>query len=209
MTTTLVVPTEPHVGPLPNNQEPVFQTWKVEGERLVGKLNSSKDAYENSQWAVGDWLVDGEKKFGEKAYKTAEEITGWKRGTLYNIVWVVKSFPTPSLRSETDLKWSHFKELAELPEGSREEALQHFNDGFPHSVRDIRIYVDSVLRKVTERKEPERPGSPKNFVYLQVSLKPNVRDLVKKYAKAKGKHPDVLLREIVTEYFKKNKPDIE
>jgi hypothetical protein len=207
MTTTFALPTETHLPP-DVMKHADFETWKEQGGNLVYSFKKAQNAVETGQWDIGDWLIQGE-KFGKKAYGEAERITGWQRGTLQNVVWVTKKFPI-SLRSETKLKWSHFKELAKIEDdGVREELLQQFNDGFEHTVLDVRSRVDAVLIKLKKKKGSANEKPPKTFVYLQVSLKPDLRDLVKSYARAEGKHPDVLLREIVTAYFKKNKPVIE
>lgn len=206
MTTTLVVPAEPQ---LLSDQRPNFEAWRRKGEELVRSLKTAKNAVEMNQWGIGDWLVRGEKDFGKKAYDEAEQITGLERESLYNIVWVVKKFPI-SLRSETGLKWSHFKELARISdENVREEVLGQLNDGFPHPVVAVRERVDAVLRKLANNKGPQRETKPKTWVYLQVSMKPDLRDVVKSYARAKRTHPDVLLRKIVTEYFEVHRRDIE
>jgi hypothetical protein len=154
--------------------------------------------------------LDGELHFGEKAYDAAEQITGLSRGSLYNIVWVVKRFQDTSLRSESGLKWSHFKELARIADDNvRDEVLGQFNQGFSPSVHDVRQRVNSVLKKLTEKSSSSKTKPPKTLVHLQVSLKPELGDLVKAYAKANRTQTDVLLRRIVTEYFERHKKDIE
>jgi len=173
---------------------------------MLTVLHKNVVALDDSRWAIGDWLVEGEKQFGEKAYEEAEQITGWERGSLYNVVWVVKRFREPSLRSETSLKWSHFKELARIQdENGREELLRQFNDGFAHSVINVRSRVDEVVKKLRERKGPEKEKTQKSFVYLQVSLKPDDRDQVKRLAKAANLDSDVFLRNIVEEYLERRK----
>lgn len=165
-------------------------------------LQEVKNSFETNRWAIGDWLVDGENQFGEKAYGEAEKITGWERGSLYNIVWVVRRFPTPSLRSEASLKWSHFKELARIAdENVRVELLRGFDDGFDHSVLDVRSHVDAVLKGLREKKGSSKAKAEKTVVYLQISLEPDQRDLIKRLAKAKGETPDVFLRDIVLKYL--------
>jgi len=208
MTTSLVVRTESEP-PILSKRPLDFETWKKDGSRRFHSLQTTAKALETDRWAIGDWLIEGEEEFGKKAYEEAEQITGWERGTLYNVVWVVRRFRTLSLRSETGLKWSHFKELARIEdEQAREVLLRQFNDGFQHSVLDVRSSVDSFLRKLSEKKDSEKVKPKKSFVYLQVSLKPNDRDLVKLLAKAERKKPELFLRDIVLEYFDRNKKDV-
>jgi hypothetical protein len=180
-----------------------FESWK---EDFADHFRSFENTREISRWDIGDKLMEGESCFGKKAYEEAGQITGWKRGTLYNLVWVVAKFPTPSLRSETNLKWSHFKELAPIEdEKVREEVLRQFNDGFPHSVLDVRSRVAAVLTKL--HKGPTKAKVPKTFLYL-LSLDPSLRDRVKSLAGAERTTLDVLLRNIVVQYFDDHKKEV-
>jgi len=207
MTTTLVAPTEQHLQVVSN-----LEAWKRDGADRVRRFKAAESASEMGVWEIGDWLIEGldDKEFGTKAYEEAEQITGWQRETLYTVVWVVRKFP-PSLRSETALKWSHFKELARIKdENVREKALHRFtDDGFEHSVLDVRSYVDRVLEKLKAGKpKGGKQGNQKTYVQLTVSLKADYRDLVKAYAKAKRTTPELLLREIVMEYLEDNKKEV-
>jgi hypothetical protein len=186
--------------------ETTFIEWKKKLEKLVYRLNAHEKGLEASQWRIGDWLLQGEKDFDEKAYDAAETITGWSRGTLYNIVWVVGKFPTLSLRSETKLQWSHFKELARIKDKKlREEALQEFSDGHRHSVIEVREEVEKILRK---NGHGPTPSQQKSFVSMQVSFNVGFRKQVKDLAKMATKRPDVLLRELVERYFDEYKAEI-
>lgn len=202
MTTSLVAPND-HSS-LIGRQPPNFETWKQAGADLVRNLEENKNAVETDRWAIGEWLLDGESEFGEKAYAEAEQITGWVRGHLYNVVWVTRRFPTSSLRSETGLKWSHFKELARIKdEGARASLLESLNDGFAHSVLKVRSQVDAALKKGDEPKGPKNAKASKSFVYMRVSLKPNVRDLIARLAKEERKTPEVFLRAVVHQYLQR------
>jgi len=201
MTTTLTLPSETEPSDLAIQP---FDTWKAKGENLFRRLQATASSLETNRWDIGDWLIKGQSEFGEKAYETAERITGWERSSLYNIVWVVGRFPTSSLRSETGLKWSHFKELARIPnEGSREEALRRFNDGFEHSVLEVRSFVDAVLGKQHEGTGSEGKKQ-KSFMLFRVPLKLNYREMVESLEKEERKRLDALLSKVVVEYLEKN-----
>jgi len=203
MTTTLVAPTETQLQ-LVSSQH--FDTWRKQGQGLFHHLQATENALELSQWKIGDWLIEGDDTFGEKAYQTAEQITGWTRETLYNVVWVTKKFPAGSLRSENALKWSHFKELASIEDDQvRERLLDKFNDGFPYSVRDVRDRVHKELAKSKKKKTESSKEQAKKWVFLRVSLEPDHGGLVKTLAEIRRTPQDVLLRKIVTDYFKQRK----
>ena len=198
MTTSLIVPNESsQLINLPSDLE----SWKERGAGLLRSLREVKNSFEMNRWAIGDWLVDGEDEFGEMAYSEAAQITGWERGSLYNIVWVVRKFPI-SLRSETGLKWSHFKELARIEdEKVRQELLRGFNNGFEQTVLNVRSRVDAVLKNLRKKRGSKKAKAQKILVYLQVSMEPDQRHRIKRLAKAKGETPDVFLRNIVLNYL--------
>jgi hypothetical protein len=204
MTPTQALPTD--------SQSPVeakpFEAWKQKGEELFITLQLKEDEYETSQWVIGDWLLKGKEtlKFGKKAYDVAEQITGWKRGNLYNVVSVVRRFQDPSLRSETKLKWSHFKELARIKdEKKRLEVLDKLNDGFPKTVLQVRDAVEKVLEK---KQAKQGQSAPKAF-YLHTSLEKEDRHLFRVLAKRRKKTSDELLRSIVLKFIAEHKHEIQ
>src|SRR5258708_5036234 len=80
MTTTWVEPTETQLQ-LVSSQH--FDTWRKQGQGLFHHLQATENALELSQWKIGDWLIEGDDTFGEKAYQAAKQITGWTKETLY------------------------------------------------------------------------------------------------------------------------------
>jgi|SRR5580704_13348170 hypothetical protein len=202
MTTTLVAPTE--LQPVANANP--FNAWKRKGEDLFSRLQDTEKAHETSQWDIGEWLVKGEDNFGKKAYEAAEQITDWARGTLYNVVSVVRRFPDPSLRSETALTWSHFKELARIKdEKKRLELLDKLDDGFPKTVQQVRDCVDKAL----EKKAPKQGQPATKAFYLRTSLKKEEKHLFRALAKKARKTTDQLLRKIVLGYIEEHKREVE
>jgi hypothetical protein len=205
MNTTLATP------PPPPTQDTTLEWWTKMGEQIVRTYRTTDKALETCQWEIGDWLVTGETGFGKKAYDEAERITGFERASLYNIVWVVRKFPRVpnSLRSETNLTWSHFKELARIQdEKFREIVLEEVNDGLPHSVREVREMVDTQLKSLKKlTRSGGKPRPPQTKIYQRI-LFAKERKRFKQLAQAKGKAPDQLLREIVHEYLVAHKDEL-
>jgi N6-adenosine-specific RNA methylase IME4 len=73
------------------------------------------------QWWMGDWLLFGERKYGEK-YKEALELTPYSHQTLMDFCWVAKEFGIS--RRRENLSWSHHKEVA----GQGREQQNHLLD---------------------------------------------------------------------------------
>lgn len=81
-----------------------FDAWIDLGKRLA-KADDSLGIWR------GDWINYGKHEYGKK-YEAAVALTGLKKNTLANDVWVAKAID-PSLRSEK-LTTRHYKELAPL-----------------------------------------------------------------------------------------------
>jgi hypothetical protein len=219
MATTTVDVKRPSIAfpqqPTKHRRPVAFDAWQRQGEELVRLYQKTDAAFEAIQWHIGDWLVQGEKKFEKKAYAEAERITGWDRNYLYNVVWVVKRFAAgSSLRKETTLKWSHFKELAWIAdEQRREQVLRRVSDpiSYPNAptVRDLREIVDRERNKESANESvPKGNGRLKDLAYLRVPLTPGHCMLLKDLADAKRMDRDALLAKIVVGYLKENKSQI-
>jgi hypothetical protein len=81
-----------------------FHQWVAAGRRF-GEIGRG------SQWWIGDWLLYGTSRFGER-YVEASKITGYDPKSLRNMRYVASQF-APSLRRD-NLNWSHHALLAGL-----------------------------------------------------------------------------------------------
>ncbi|MGA7623220.1 MAG: hypothetical protein WB630_12015 [Candidatus Acidiferrales bacterium] len=59
--------------------------WAAEGEDLARRSNKT-------QWDLGDWLIEGERRLLSRAYRDAMRITGLARATLWDIKGVADFF---------------------------------------------------------------------------------------------------------------------
>jgi len=78
------------------------QQWEECGQAL-------RQVDEARQWAIGDWLADGKRHYGDGLYKRAAEITGLTEGTLMSFASMSTAFEL-SLRRE-NLCYGHHKEV--------------------------------------------------------------------------------------------------
>lgn len=81
-----------------------YRAWLLEGRRIGVMARASV-------WWIGDWLLYGTSKWGER-YVEAAKITGYDPKTLRNIRYVSACFDM-SLRRDS-LTWSHHALLAAL-----------------------------------------------------------------------------------------------
>lgn len=87
-----------------------FKEWTALGSRL-GHVSSA------SAWALGDWLLFGQRSFGQR-YRTALQETNLDYQTLRNYAWVAGTFE-PSRRHD-GLSFQHHAELASVSEAEQE-----------------------------------------------------------------------------------------
>jgi hypothetical protein len=87
-----------------------FDTWNEVGSWLLAISNSSA-------WCLGDWLVYGQRAFGER-YRAALATTGLDYQTLRNYAWVARRFP--HARRHTTVSFQHHAEVAALSEAAQE-----------------------------------------------------------------------------------------
>jgi hypothetical protein len=104
-----------------------YAQW-VEAGRRIGALGRG------GQWWVGDWLVYGAGRWGEK-YVAAAKITGYDTGSLRNMASLASQFA--SSRRRDNLTWGHHAAVASL-EISEQEACLDLAVSEMMSVADLR-----------------------------------------------------------------------
>ncbi len=88
-------------------------------------------------WAVGDWLKQGQWKWGEKYAQAASE-TGLKEERLQQYQWVAEHVENRTRC--TDLSWSHHREVADLDAGQQAEWLTRARDE-GMTANDLRLAI--------------------------------------------------------------------
>jgi hypothetical protein len=119
-----------------------FEEWSTLGSRL-GHVSSA------SAWALGDWLLFGQRSFGRR-YRTALLETNLDYQTLRNYAWVAGSFE-PSRRRDA-LSFQHHAELASVPEAEQELWLRRAET--EHWSRN------ELRRRLSSQRSARRPAAP-------------------------------------------------
>ena len=70
------------------------------------------------QWAIGDWLADGKRHYGDGLYKEAAQVLGYSQTSLRDFKYISDNFKM-SLRHDK-LGWSHHKEVSSLKQTATE-----------------------------------------------------------------------------------------
>jgi hypothetical protein len=134
-----------------------LQQWIMVGRRL-SRVSSA------SAWALGDWLLFGERTF-EKRYRAAIEATELDYKTLRNYAWVARGFSV-SRRRDT-LSFKHHAEVVALSEVEQELWLAR---------AEAQHWSRNELR---ERLRPHRASAPaprpRSPVVVRVEVTPDDR----------------------------------
>ena len=96
-----------------------YRDWVTVGKRLASVTSAST-------WALGDWLLFGERSFGHR-YRAAIEATNLDYQTLRNYAWVAGRFAPPRRRAA--LSFQHHAEVASMPEADQDLWLQRAQNG--------------------------------------------------------------------------------
>ncbi|GAI72168.1 unnamed protein product, partial [marine sediment metagenome] len=142
--------------------------WQNYGE-ILKRIDEAK------QWAIGDWLVDGKKHYGDGLYERAAEILGYEQKTLREFKSLSDRFEL-SVRTDKVL-WRHHYEVASLKKTYRPETdkwevsdepdtdkMQEFLKRAEEeklSVRELRDIVSQF--KANQQREIELANEPEKY----------------------------------------------
>ncbi len=115
-----------------SGQAATFEEWEMVG-RALKKIESGL------QFAIGDWLLDGERRWGEK-YTEAAALVGYKAKTLRQLVWVCRQVHL-SLRIDK-LTFGHHVLVAGMPADQQIMWLERAADATPSwSINRLRLEI--------------------------------------------------------------------
>jgi hypothetical protein len=133
--------------------------WSPKGELehpewlLVGRRLSAIGR--SSQWWIGDWLLYGARKWGEK-YGEAARITGYDVGSLRNMASLASQFG-PSRRRDK-LTWCHHAAVASLDRDEQDYWLER-STALRLSVADLRLELRTARGARARPADGEREPS--------------------------------------------------
>lgn len=127
------------------------------------ELGQSLRQVDNSvQLWIGDWARFGDKQgfagknTDSKVYDELESVTGLERKTIQN--YKVISEKTAAIRESyprgEELTFTHFREVAFLPEDQQVEFLDMASEG-KLSSRELRKEIKKIIPKLEKKAEPE------------------------------------------------------
>jgi hypothetical protein len=130
-------------------RELAMAEWSAVGRRL-GEIGRC------SQWWLGDWILYGNLRFGER-YSRAAKLTGYDAQSLMNMVYVASHFEI--YRRREKLSWSHHASLASLDRDGQEHWLdraiaEHM------SVADLRVELRGTRRALKAVGSHPPPAEP-------------------------------------------------
>lgn len=117
-------------------QTGTYEQWEARGHELLVARN-------RNMWAIGDWLNEGERKWGEMYAQAHDDLLISAR-TLANYAWVARAYEAHTHeRTFVDvLSFSHHKIAAGL-DGLRGAALTHaYNNRL--NCAEFQVYVNEL-----------------------------------------------------------------
>lgn len=130
---------------------------------------------EAKQWAIGDWLVDGKRHYGDGLYEKAEGIVNIDKSSLRTLKSIAERYEL--LLRNNNLTWNHHKEVASLKKTYRPETgkwkvsdepdtdkIQEFLKRAEEeklSVRELRDIVSQF--KANQQREIELANEPEKY----------------------------------------------
>ena len=134
---------------VPDKKVP-FEVWDQAGD-LISRADKA------IQWAMGDWLIYGENRYGEDHAQALDE-TRFAERTLDNIASICRRV-APSRRRE-DLSFSHHVVVAPLAEKDQTYWLKKAAEQKPKrmSIAEIEKAIAAWKKTQPEKDEKKSPG---------------------------------------------------
>lgn len=128
---------------------------------VLGEIKSLRSAY---QLIIGDWMLYGFEHGYETTYESMATLTGLQPQTIEVYTTVCRA--VPQLIRINPLKFSHYREISELPEDERPHWIQ-FAASQSLSVRALRSFVNMAY-------PPQLPAVSGDFDPLTMELSDGV-----------------------------------
>ena len=143
-----------------------FSNWLEEGRQL-GRVARTY------QWVLADWLIQGERRWGDRATQEACGALGLAEHTVLNILSVARAWPES--RRREGLTFSHHEALVSLPAPEQDRLLDEAEKS-ALSVTALRRLAHNGLPRVAQQASPHRalpdeaPEPPRLYVGSIVRL---------------------------------------
>jgi hypothetical protein len=174
-------PAEPNYASLDN--------WMQSGKDLVAGQGAAH------QFAIADWLLYGDERWGEMAYDKAEEVTGFARQTLYDYVSTARSFP-PETRKYPSASFNHYRAVASVGDLEKRDFLML--QAGACTVRELRDKVNPRLSK-----QDKFTRQVKGDASITVIVSGYERTVLKDLASLRGVDISVIVRPLIAEYIER------
>jgi len=178
--------------------------WQKYGEIL-------KRVDEAKQWAIGDWLCDGKRHYGDGLYKEAERVLGYQKGEGYQYLAKHKKLAELfEISNRLLISWTHhlevmsLKQIVEvkgklkLSDKPDKEKMQEFLEKAEKenlSVRELRELISRYKRQQDE--EIRLANMPEKFSLFYADPPWQYSDkLIEGYGAAEHHYPSMSIQEL-------------
>jgi len=164
---------------------------------------------EAKQWAIGDWLKDGKRHYGDGLYKEAERILGVSQAELRQFKSLSERFEL--LGRTNNLSWRHHYEVAsikkikekedgklELSKEPDKEKMQELLKKAEKENLSVKELGEKVKRYKRQQDERIRlANAPKKYSVIYADPPWKYKDkLVESYGAAENHYPSLSVREL-------------
>lgn len=130
-----------------------WEDWSANGTALLSIQRAIEEAGNDISWAIGDWLLAGERWFGDHdKWAQAVEITGKSEQRLMGLQWVAERIPPERRRLELSFR-SHAAVAVLEPDEQDEILDMAVRDGLNSD--EVRRVKRALQGKDRSRKEAE------------------------------------------------------
>lgn len=90
------------------------------------------------RWRIGEWLVYGERHYGQDIFQVLDMWDEYSRSSLANMKYTYLAFP--GVRRRTGVSWSSHAEIRNLPTKEQEQWLDELEMGMTRA--ELRLSLD-------------------------------------------------------------------
>jgi len=145
---------------------------------------STKDEWENygeilrrvdeaKQWAIGDWLVDGKRHYGDGVYEKAAKVLGYQEQSLKQFKGMASLYGDQKFR-RLNLSWAHHQEVASLKtiEETEDGKLELSGGTDYEKIEELLSKAEKESLSVRDLREEVRKHKEQQREYIRLANEP-------------------------------------
>jgi len=146
-------------------RESTRDEWEDYGE-VLRRVDEAK------QWAIGDWLVDGKKHYGDKLYERAAAVTGLEERYLQNLKQISDRFEITC--RHVSVSHAHHAEVSSLKTiRERDGKLELADETDYEKIEEMLAWAEKEKASVRDLREQVRKHKEEQQEYIRLANAPD------------------------------------